>query len=112
VTSHKIQLLVWQAMAGTKCSEILTTIYCFLLTGQQHTTTVLWPFFRDHPGEPVPEENLRTLWCNGRLTEADKPAIQLGATPSGLCSAHLHHPPWFLQAGCPSCRPANSVKAL
>jgi len=22
------------------------------------TTTVLWHFFRDHPGEPVPEENL------------------------------------------------------
>jgi len=36
-----------------------------------HTTTVLRPFFRDHPGEPVPEENFWTLWCKGRLTEAD-----------------------------------------
>jgi len=27
--------------------------------------------FRDHPGEPVPEENFWTLWCKGRLTEAD-----------------------------------------
>jgi len=35
------------------------------------TTTILWPFFRDHPGEPVPEENLWTLWCKERLTEAD-----------------------------------------
>jgi len=26
------------------------------------TTIVLWPFFRDHPGEPVPEENFWTLW--------------------------------------------------
>jgi len=25
--------------------------------GNNHTTTVLQPFFRDHPGEPVPEEN-------------------------------------------------------
>jgi len=25
---------------------------------------------------------------------------------------HLHHPPIFLEAGCPSCRPTNSVKAL
>jgi len=25
---------------------------------------------RDHPGELVPEENLWTLWCKGRLTEA------------------------------------------
>jgi len=40
------------------------------------TTTVLWPFFGDHPGEPVPEENFWTSWCKGRLTEAvtDQPA--------------------------------------
>ena len=59
----------------------------------------------------MPEENLWTLWCKGRLTEADTPTIRLGATPSGLTSAHLHHP-IFLQAGCPSCHPTISVKAL
>jgi len=32
-----------------------------------------------------------TLWCKGRLTEANISTIQLGATPSGLTSAHLHH---------------------
>ena len=48
------------------------------------TTTVLRPFFRDHPGEPVPEENFWTVWCKGRLTEADTATIRLGATPSGL----------------------------
>ena len=68
--------------------------------------------FRDHPGQPVPEENFWTLWCKGRLTEADTPSIRVGATPSGLTSAHLHHPPIFLQARCPSCRPAIIVKAL
>jgi len=31
-----------------------------------NATTVLWPFFRDHPGEPVPKENFWTLWCKGR----------------------------------------------
>ena len=35
------------------------------------TTTVLRPFFRDHPDEPVPEENFWTLWCKERSTEAD-----------------------------------------
>ena len=35
----------------------------------------------------------------------------MGATPSGLTSAHLHHPPYFLQAGWPSCRPTNSINA-
>jgi len=60
----------------------------------------------------VPEENFWTLWCKERLTEADTPTIRLFATPSGLTSAYRHHPPCFLQAGCPSCRPTNSVKAL
>ena len=50
--------------------------------------------------------------AGGRLTEADTLTIWLGATPSELTSAHLHHPPIFLQAGCPSCHPTNSVKAL
>jgi len=31
-----------------------------------HTTTILRPFFRDHLGEPVPEDNFWTLWCKGR----------------------------------------------
>ena len=60
-----------------------------------YTTTVFRPFFRDHPGEPVPEEKFRTLWCKGRLTKADTLTIQLGATPSGLISEYLHHPPIF-----------------
>jgi len=60
----------------------------------------------------VPEENFWTSWRKGRLTEADTLTIRLGATLSGPTSAHLHHPPIFLQAGCPSCRPTNSVKAL
>jgi len=53
----------------------------------------LRPFFRDHPGETVPEENFWALWCKGRLTEADTPTIRLGATPCGLSSAHLYYLP-------------------
>jgi len=64
-------------------------------TPVNHTTTTLRPFSWDHPGEPVPEENFWTLWCKGRLTEADTPTIWPGATPSGLNGAHLHHPPFF-----------------
>jgi len=88
----------------------------FWLTASNHvtttTTTVLRPFFRDHTGEPVPEENFWTLWCKGRLNRdrhTDHPAVchsirinQCPPPPS----------PIFLQAGCPSCRPTNSVKAV
>jgi len=59
------------------------------------TTTILRPFLRDHPDETEPEENFWTLWCKGRLTEADTLTIWLGATLSGLTSAHLHHPAIF-----------------
>jgi len=82
------------------------------MVAPHHTTTVLQPFFRDHPGKPVSEEKFWTLWCKGRLAEADTVTIWLGATPSGLTSAYLHHPPYFLQAGCPSCRPTNSINTL
>jgi len=64
-------------------------------TTPHHTTTVLRPFFRDHPGEPVPEKNFWTLWCKGRLTEADIQTIELGTTPSGLTSAPLTISPFF-----------------
>jgi len=72
-----------------------------------HTQPFYGPFFQDHPGEPVPEENFWTLWCKERLTEADTPTIWLGATPSGLTSAHLHHPAISFTG-----HPTNSVKAL
>ena len=71
------------------------------------TTTVLWLFLRDHMGEPVPEENFWTLCCKGRLTEADTQTTWLGATPSGLTSAHLHHP-IFLPDALPATEPTVS----
>jgi len=70
-------------------------------------------FFRDHPCQPVPEENFWTLWCNGRLTEADTYTDH----PPGrhfIRTNQCPPPPstHFLQAGCSSCRPTNSAKAL
>jgi len=76
------------------CYQYYLIYYTYYRRETQHHSH-LQPFFWDHPGEPVPEENLWTLWCKGRLTEADTLTIRLGATPSGLTSAHLHHPPIF-----------------
>jgi len=81
-------------------------------TPHTHNTIRFTALFPGPPGEPVPEENFWTLWCKGRLTEGDTLTIRLRATPSGLTNAYLHHPPIFLQAGCPSCRSTNSIKAL
>jgi len=65
----------------------------------------LWPLFCDHLGEQVPEENFWTLWCKGRLTEADILTIWLRAIQSGLTTTHLHHPPFF--TGRKPCLPCN-----
>ena len=55
---------------------------------RKHThTTVLWPFFLNYPGKPVPEENFcRTFMMQGKKTETDTPTIRLHATPSRLIS--------------------------
>ena len=71
-------------------------------------TTILRAFFWDHPGEPVPEKNFWTLWCKGRLTEADTATIRLGTTPSGLSSAHLHHPIFYRPDALPATQPTVS----
>ena len=40
-----------------------------------HKQTVLRPFFRDYPGEPVPEKNLLLDFIvQGKITEADTPS--------------------------------------
>jgi len=80
-------------------SHNLGTMYFSVNPPPHHTTTVLRPFFRDHPGESVPEENFWTLLCKGRLIKANTPTIRLGATPSGPTSAHLHHPSRRLRLG-------------
>jgi len=52
----------------------------------------LRPFFRDHPGEPVPEENFWTLWYKWRLTEADTPTIRLCAVVPTATIPHFYRP--------------------
>jgi len=81
--------------------------------GHHHTTTVLWPFFQDHPCKPVPEENFWILWCKGRLLEADTLTIWLGATPSRLTttSVHLHHPPIFFTGRMPFMPPNQQCQS-
>jgi len=55
---------------AVRCSyHICTTTKSYRSTTT--TTTILRPFFRDHPGQLVPEENFWILWCKRRLTEAD-----------------------------------------
>jgi len=94
--------------SGTESAVIRWTRWTLTMASQwwQHHKHCHWHYcyyyyhnrftalFPDHPGEPVPEENFWTLWCKGRLTEADTLTIRVWVTPSGLTSAHLQHPPY------------------
>jgi len=62
-----------------------------------HTTTVLRPFFREHPGEPVLEENFWSLWCKVRLTKADTPTHPAGCHSiwTNQCPAPPSPPNYF-----------------
>jgi len=52
----------WVCISATG-STIMQVIHTYTHT----LRTVLRPFFPDHLGEPMPEENFWTLWCKGRL---------------------------------------------
>jgi len=72
-----------------------------------NVTTVLRPFFWDHPGEPVPE-NFWTM-VQGKINRGRHTDHRLDATPSGLTSSHLHHPPIFYRPDAlPAAQPTAS----
>ena len=66
-------------------------------TGHINTTTTppqpfYGPFSWTTRVSRCQKRNFWTLWCKGRLTEADTETIGL---ESGLTNAHVHHPPFF-----------------
>jgi len=78
-----------------------------------HTHNRFMALFLGPPGWAGARRELLDSLTQWKInTEADTQTIRLGATPSGLTRAHFHHPPIFLEAGCPSCRLTNTVKAL
>jgi len=77
------------------------------------TTLVVLPFFQDHPGEPVPEEDFWTDFIVQGKINRDSHIDH----PAGCHSIRTNEcppppSPIFLQAGCPFCHPTNSIKAL
>ena len=103
VSVHRRQRTRLQQETGERTNVMHTLTQTH--THNRFTAILLFP---GPPGEPAPEENFWTLWCRGRLTEADTQTIWLGATPSGLTSAHLHHPPFYRPDALPAAQPTVS----
>jgi len=77
---------------------------CEITTPQQFYS----PFSRTTRVSQCQKRTPGLLWCKGTLTEADPLTIWLGATPSGLTSAYLYHPPVFYR---PDALPATQPTA-
>ena len=88
------------------CSKLLLLIHTF----NGH-------FSRDYSGEPVPER-LNPIWILDLLKQktVSGSGISWAICKSAPRSIQITTPApnhsVFLQAGCPSCHPANSIKAL
>jgi len=56
VFSSGIRFVRWLGCVHEKsCCTGRRLLHSVLLHMYHHTTTVLWPFLQDYPGEPVPE---------------------------------------------------------
>jgi len=55
-----------------------------------HPTTVLWPFFWDHPGQPVPEENFWTYGGYGK-TKPNTTKAQSGTLVPDCAISTVRH---------------------
>ena len=79
-----------------------------------HTYTRLTALFPGYPGEPVPEGKTNQDFTEARGSEWQWHQLcRMQVCTSLQADNHACTPPLiFLQAGCPSCRPTNSAKAL
>ena len=81
---------------------VAALIYCVHTRTRTHTT-VLQPFFRDYPGEPLPEEIFFwTFMVQGEITEADTSTIRLVTTLSALISSSPMSSPHFTPDALPA----------
>jgi len=96
------------------CLLFIIVVSCTGVTSRKADTitTVLWPFFRDNPGEPVPKEKLLDFMVQGKINRCRQTDHLAGC--HSIRTNQCPPPPssHFLQTRCPSCRPTNSVKAL
>ena len=72
-----------------------TAHYSVCSSGLQDPINLFMALFLGPPGWAGARRELWTLWCKGRLTQADTQTIWLGATPCGPTIDHLHYFPIF-----------------
>jgi len=71
--------------------------------------TALTAIFKANPGKLVPKCLHSGFYSKPRMIEV---VVATGALRRQIVTTNKQTPSFFLQAGCPSCHPTNSVKAL
>jgi len=110
-----VSVRVWYPLSFTpKVShEISGDCSSCTFAGHHHHTSQ--PFYGPFSGTTrvsrCQKRNFWSLWCKERLTEADTSTIRLGTTPSGLTSAHFHHPPIFFTGRMPFLPPNQQCQS-
>jgi len=99
----------WPQLFRGMMSSVALSVFITLNFTHTHTQPFYGPFSGTTQVSRCQKRNFCILWCKGRFTVADTPAIRLGATPSGLTSASLHHPPHILYR--PHALPATQLIA-
>jgi len=89
-------------------------MHLFIPGCHTHTHTRLTALFWDYPGEPVPESKTNLDFTEARDSEWQWHQLGHMQVCTSLQTDNRASTPAlsFLQAGCPSCCPTNSVKAL
>ena len=104
-TSITVQCLTSPTSSQYHIQHIIFSIH-------HHHHNHLRLFFQDHPGEPVPEENFWTMCLQGKINRGRHTNRPAGRHSIRTKQCPPPSSPCFSQAGCSSCRPTNSVKAL
>jgi len=91
VNNHMLWLILLHLLLSDPWNLLSSMTHTHTHTHHNHFTAL----FPGPSGWASAKRKLLDFLVQGRFTEADISTIRLGATPSGLTSAHLHHPPIF-----------------
>ena len=106
--------LFWQFLSWMKSSLSYCTSTNTVLIVLIHTHSRLTALFPGLPGRAATRK-VKPIWILLKQETVSGNGISWAICWSALCSRETTTPApttLFLQAGCPSCRPTNSVKAL
>ena len=107
---HCQEILLQQITENNNFSKANVFVYNCTYTH----TPIYRPFVQDYPGKPVTEGKTNLDFTEARDSERQWHQLdRMQVCTSLQTDNHASTPPLSsLQAGCPSCRPTNSVKAL